>query len=109
MRFAYNGVTSSRQAMRASAIEFLDNLMSARLKRAVLPVLVAGGLRAPAARERDDHLRRILTGSDSWLIACALDAVRELGLGAFEAEVAAQQASRDPIVREAAALALGGS
>jgi AAA family ATP:ADP antiporter len=116
MLFAYNGVVSKRQATRASAIEFLDNLLSSNLKRAVLPV-IAGEEPDPLlpherqiqpARNKEDVLRQLLSGNDSWLIACAIDAVQEMGLAGFERELAECRASRDPIVQEAAAAALGG-
>lgn len=117
MLFAYNGVISDRRALRASAIEFLDNLLSPQLKRVILPVAAESDPRALVqrgrelfqltAREREDVLRQVITGGDSWLAACAIDAVQELGLREFDAEIGAHHMSRDPILRETAAAALG--
>lgn len=115
--FAYNGVLGGNQALRANAIEFMDNLLAGRLKRAVMPVVIEvtreiPGRVVPRDRpvdpaERDEYLRAILAGDDRWLVVCGIDAVRGLALTGFERDIAAHRESPHPLVREAVALAMG--
>ena len=38
---AYNGLVSEKSDLRANAIEFLDNILDARLKRLIIPIVEA--------------------------------------------------------------------
>jgi AAA family ATP:ADP antiporter len=117
--FAYNGIMSQRPTLKASAIEFLDNTLAPGLKRAVLPVAAETSLKTLAARGRelyqleppgrDRALRDVLAGSDAWLVACAIDAVRELHLANFGPDIAPLRAHPQPVVREMAQLVANGS
>src|SRR5262249_51525935 len=100
MLVAYNGIRSSQRALRANAIEFLDNLLQPDFKRLLFPILeetlLAGfaGKAGPSVRLPDTsnsaYLRYLIQGRDAWLKTIALYAV-----GSFKLSELA------PLVREA--------
>ncbi len=100
MLVAYNGIRSSQPALRANAIEFLDNLLQPDFKRLLFPILeetlLAGfaGKAGPSVRLPDTsnsgYLRYLIQGRDAWLKTIALYAV-----GSFKLSELA------PLVREA--------
>ena len=100
MLVAYNGIRSSQPALRANAIEFLDNLLQPDFKRLLFPILeeslFAGfGGKAPRSISVPDtsnsgYLRYLIQGRDAWLKTIALYAV-----GSFKLSELA------PLVREA--------
>ncbi len=85
MYAAYRGITSANKNLRASAIEFLDNVLSKDVKQLLLPLLDPS---APAnivqvgqkqfgwnIETVPDALAALITGPDDWLRACALFAL----------------------------------
>jgi hypothetical protein len=73
-----------RPALRANAIEFLDNLIEPRLSAQVLPLLEEG-MKPDASEDRrlsrEDALQLLVEGDDEWLQTIA----RELaGKGGFD-------------------------
>ena len=112
---AYQGIVSPRKALRASAIEFLDNVLKGDTKRYLLPILdqvsqeelIRKGNElfgieladAPAA------LRRLLDGRDPWIKACALYFAIENYPREFAADIARAAGDPDPVVKETATLA----
>jgi hypothetical protein len=114
---AYRGMQSEDPAMRAHAIELLDNLLDRRLRRVVVPAL--DKLRVP--RERNgfeiETLRALGADEDPWLRACALYIIGERtgapfdGDGDHDLERIVNDALQDPDprVREAAARLTGAS
>jgi len=103
---AYHGFRSADRRLRASALEFLDNVLPRHRKALLLPLLErsAGGRpgarpgRTPGVEEAHDAL---LGDADPWLRACAA-----FDTPAHEALLRAVREDPDPIVREAAAAAL---
>jgi AAA family ATP:ADP antiporter len=113
---AYLGIVSDRKAMRASAVEFLDNLLKSDLKKYLLPIVdeVSMDLAARRGRElfgiaiftRDEAVRFVLESADPWLRACAIFAAGDSVSGEVEERVRAAARDSDRIVRETAQLML---
>jgi ATP:ADP antiporter, AAA family len=112
MYSAFLGVTGSRKSARASAIEFLDNVLGKNIKKYLLPILDPEaidiamrngqklfGLRIHSFNEALIHLIR---GKDPWLKACAIYAAG--ASQASEIVTAIEEARNDPnrVVRETA-------
>lgn len=79
---AYRGITSTNKTLRASGIEFLDNILSKEVKQLLMPILDPS---APAnvvqvgqkqfglnIETVPDALAALITGPDDWLRACAI-------------------------------------
>lgn len=64
-----------RPAMRASAIEFLDNLLDARLKEMVIPLLEGGGPHPARSLSRQTVFGTLMNGEDPWLSTIAMELV----------------------------------
>jgi AAA family ATP:ADP antiporter len=100
MLVAYNGIRSTQPNLRASAVEFLDNLLQPDFKRLLFPILEetslasfagkADGSRRLSEKSNSTYLRYLLQGRDAWLKTIALYAV-----GSFRMTELA------PLVREA--------
>ncbi len=112
MYYAYLGITSTRQEVRANAVEFLDNVLAPNLKRFIIPIVENGSLetlmelgRAQFEIQPPDEqecLRSLLSVPDDWLRACALFLIAELRDRTHTASVTQLLQSEDPIVRETA-------
>ncbi len=79
---AYIGIFSERPILKANAIEFLDNILSLKLKESLIPILETyskrktlnkypKNLKAKILTE-PEVLNRLIQVNDSWLTACAL-------------------------------------
>jgi ATP/ADP translocase/HEAT repeat protein len=78
---AYNALTGTRADRKTAAIEFLDNVLPARLKSVILPLLEesspevlivhAEQLFGIKPLNRQDALRRLASRPESWLGMCA--------------------------------------
>jgi DNA-binding phage protein len=89
---AYLGVRSPLKSIRASSVEFLDNVLPKELAATLLPVLESAGAARFAevakrvaglkAEDRVDLVRRLLRGSDPWLRDVA---ARTVGVDRLEA------------------------
>jgi hypothetical protein len=121
-------LTSSAPALRANAVEVLDNLLDADEKRRLLPIVEAVGERSldAAVRNRslervlergtelyalerkkpDEWLHDLLRGDDEWLCVCALHVVMQLGQRRLLDDVAVHVGSKSAVVRETALMAL---
>ncbi len=112
---AQRGVRSPVRSVRASALEFLENILPARLKLPIVPLLdpPPRGL-APIAAERFpkslndrvDVLRYLLTGDDPWLKACAVYCVTPDDPAPLPSLVRQASLDADPIVRQTAETAM---
>ncbi len=125
----WGNLTSSAPALRANAVEVLDNLLDADDKRRLLPIVEAAGERsldnaaANRALERvlergtelytlerkkpEEWLQELLRGDDEWLCVCALHVVKQLSQRRLIDDVAVHVRARSPLVRETAFLSLG--
>ncbi len=77
MSDAYHGVLSGNRALRAHAIEFLDNVVDRRLGGPLARALEERHERRPLGRS--EILERLTDNGNSWLRACALAC--EAGMG----------------------------
>jgi ATP/ADP translocase/HEAT repeat protein len=125
----WGNLRSASPVARANAIEVLDNLVDGDEKRSLLPLVeamaeladddqAASGrslarlLEDGAAHYRlerrppDQWLKQLLSGTDEWLVVCALFTVTELGLVDVHDEVSAHLRHKNPVVRETALSAL---
>ncbi|MFO7653979.1 MAG: Npt1/Npt2 family nucleotide transporter [Candidatus Krumholzibacteriia bacterium] len=114
---AYQGLVSGRRVLRASAQEFLDNLLDGEIKRFVLPLVdepegrrtqdEAAGLFALGIRDRAGALQALLSGDETWLRCCAIAACRSSDPAPVWRAVAAAAGSGEPLVAETARWRLG--
>ncbi|UCE25032.1 MAG: HEAT repeat domain-containing protein [Candidatus Zixiibacteriota bacterium] len=113
---AYLGIVSSRQDQRASAIEFLDNLLKSNVKRYLLPILDESSVDKIIRKgqdlfgirfaDKDEALLALIDGRDHWLKVCAIYCCRDQKSDRINKAVEAALHDREPIVRETAALVL---
>ncbi len=109
---AYNGLRSQRLHLRASAIEFLDNLLLPSLKQLLFPILeesaadtfLANGSQRFGLQHktRIAYLEECIAGRDTWLQAISLYVAGELGLVELAAAVRSAGTSESPLIRETA-------
>ncbi|MGD9344214.1 MAG: Npt1/Npt2 family nucleotide transporter [Candidatus Aminicenantes bacterium] len=113
---AYLGLKSRTAKLKAIAIEFLDNILDARLKRILIPIVEAGrpellsksGTRR-ARKEITEELeciRSLLSSHDNWLKACTIYLSAALYYKECYDSIQELIHSDDPIVRETAQLYL---
>jgi len=115
MANAYQGLLSDKRAVRASALEFLDNLLKKRIREVLLPIVEpralpelqtqARVLFGATVETRYDALIGLLEGDDPWLKACTLCALRAEERRQLEPLVRKAQEDRHPVVQEAASRA----
>jgi AAA family ATP:ADP antiporter len=116
MYHAYLGLVHRQPGKRASALEFLENLLDRPLRQRLVPLLeaetpelaIAHGARlfGWGLDSRQEALTRLLEGPDTWLRVCAAHSLAgEAHPGAL-AQLRRLEADPDPVVRETAALAL---
>lgn len=113
---AYLGLVHRQPGTRASALEFLENVLERGFRERLMPLLepgpeervIAHGQRLFGNRleSRAAALDRLLGGGDAWLRACAVHSL--LGENSPQALARARRLREDPhpAVREAAALVL---
>jgi AAA family ATP:ADP antiporter len=109
---SWNGLVHGRPAVRAAALEFLENLLSQEHKETVLPLIEAATPEEVYARGKtlfdlpevslDTALAELVTGKDAWLAACAVTMVGTLGLAELRPIVESVQTHPDPVTRESA-------
>jgi ATP:ADP antiporter, AAA family len=112
---AYLGLVSREASQRASALEFIDNVLERTTKERLIPLLDYISLEVAVKQgrslfqrqidSRSNALEFLLGERDDWLRACAA-----FSAGAEAPETPAAAARRSPreMVREAAAVALSG-
>ncbi len=116
MYHAYLGFVSPERAIRASALEFLDNILDREMKDQLIPILdpvsvedavLAGrGLFGGTVGGAEDALTQLIRGNDPWLQACAIHCVAEIGSSEVVHLVAGYRQDSVPIVSETAELVL---
>lgn len=113
---AYLGIISQRKDLRASAIEFLDNVLKKEVKRYLFPIVdsitvdskiqrgeALFGLRI---KDREAAVAYLIRGSDPWLKTCALFTLRDHDSEKLRKLAAECVGDPDPVVRETARLVL---
>ncbi|MEW6751204.1 MAG: HEAT repeat domain-containing protein [Candidatus Latescibacterota bacterium] len=116
MHHAYLGLVSGRPLLRASALEFLDNLLAREVKERLVPLLDADSPEALRRHSealvgrristRTQALHYLLAGRDPWLRACAAYSARDSASQTERRMVRGALLDPDPRVQEAARLAL---
>ena len=109
---AYNGLRSQRSDLRASAIEFLDNLLLPNMKQLLFPILeesAADSLLAFGSRHfglqhksRVAYLEQCITGHDTWLRTISIYVAGDLGLVQLAGAVRSARSSDSPMIRHTA-------
>ena len=111
---AHDGLRSGDSAVRANAVEFLDNVLEPQqLRQQLLPLFddqVTPAQRAAAAvgvvgattSTPEEAVRTLLASEDSWMRSCGLFAIGTLELRELEPELDRALAGGDPLEREAA-------
>jgi ATP:ADP antiporter, AAA family len=113
---AYVGVRSSNPAVRANALEFLDNVLEPPLWNVLVPVLdsqvsiaeridLANRLVGAPLENAQQAVATLLASDDPWLRSCAIGAVATLGLRSLAPELKRYESSPDPLVRQSVAAA----
>ena len=113
---AYLGYVSGEPRTRASALEFLDNVLSRELQELLVPLLDASSPEAVAShgerhfgthlRTRQEAIGFLLRSSDPWLRACAAYASSGTDPGESWDGARAMRHDPDPVVRETVDLVL---
>ena len=113
---AYLGVVSKHRKVRANAIEFLDNLLSADMKRYILPIIdeVTPDFMTQKGRDlfklkldsEEEGLCCLIKGPNVWLKVCAIYNVPRLKTEKLIELVKNMQNDKDPMVRETVKLVL---
>jgi AAA family ATP:ADP antiporter len=109
---AYNGVRSQQTHVRASAIEFLDNLLRPDIKQLLFPILeesAADALLAHGSRHfglqhksRVAYIEQCIEGRDLWLQAISLYVAGDLGLVELAPAIRLASSSENPMIRQTA-------
>jgi ATP/ADP translocase/HEAT repeat protein len=113
---AYLSIVSDRKIERAKALEFLENLLNANIKRYVLPILdeISPDVTVQKGRElfklgistEEEGLCALIKGRNVWLKVCALYNVKNGKSEQVMSLVKGCVSDPDPMVRETAKLAL---
>jgi AAA family ATP:ADP antiporter len=114
---AYVGVRSTSSAVRANALEFLDNVLKPELRRVLVPLLdtqvsmderiaIADRLVGAPLETTEQAVETLLASADPWLRSCAVYAVGALQLRNLEPHLHKFEASSDPALRDSVHAAL---
>jgi AAA family ATP:ADP antiporter len=114
---AYVGVRSANPAVRANALEFLDNVLKPELRRLLVPLLdsqvsldekiaLADRLVGAPLETTEQAVGTLLASEDPWLRSCAVYAVGVLHLQNLEPELHKFEAAPDPALRDSVHAAL---
>ena len=111
---AHAGLCSDDSAVRANAVEFLDNVLEPQqLRQQLLPLfddqvtpaqraVAAGSVVGATMSTPEEAVRTLLASEDSWMRSCGLFAIGTLELRELEPELDRALAGADPLEREAA-------
>jgi len=113
---AYLGLASVKTALKANAIEFLDNVLETDLKKLIVP-LVETSRPEVLAKERyllskykipteENAIRSILSADDNWIKACTLYLIAVKGQVKYADIIKKLTQASDPVVRETAEFSL---
>ena len=114
MHSAHDGLLSADPAVRANAVEFLDNVLEPQqLRHQLLPLFddqvttaqraaLAGSVVGATMNTPQEAISTLLASEDSWMRSCGLFAIGTLQLRELEPELDRALAGADPREREAA-------
>lgn len=113
---AYVGLRSANLAIRANALEFLDNVLKPELRHVLVPLLdshvtiderigMANRLVGAPLETAQQAVETLLASEDVWLRSCAVYAVGALQLHALEPELRRFEEASDPVLRQSVSTA----
>lgn len=113
---AYLGLASNKATLKANAIEFLDNVLEASLKKMIVPLVETSRPEVLAKESymfsrfkiptEEDAIRSILVGDDNWLKACTLYLIATIRQEKYADAIEKLTEASDSIVRETAEFSL---
>jgi len=113
---AYQGILSDKKTLRASGIEFLENLLQKEAKEFLMPIfeesapaeIVNRGKRLFKVQinNMETGYTHLLRGDDPWLKACALFAANISASNELKRLAEEMRSDAEPLVRETAVLVL---
>jgi AAA family ATP:ADP antiporter len=114
---AYVGLRSANAAVRANALEFLDNVLKPELRRVLVPLLdsqismeermtMANRLVGAPLETTEQAVSTLLASEDPWLRSCGVYAVGVLHLHKLEPELHKFGTAADPALRDSVQTAL---
>ncbi len=112
----YLGINSNRQELKMNAVEFLDNILSFKFKRVIIPIIESSSWEslkqyAPLKDKIKEFsgayaLKTLIEQDDNWLKSCALFMVSEKEISNREELIRTYITFPNAIVRETAKFAL---
>jgi AAA family ATP:ADP antiporter len=110
---AHRALHSTDAPARANALELLDNVLKAPLRRLIVPLVdgqvsleeraaLAERLIGVSLDTREEAVATLAGCPDAWLRSCAAQIIGVLGLRSFEARLDGWRDDPDPLLREAA-------
>jgi hypothetical protein len=113
---AYQGILSDKKTLRASGIEFLENLLRKEVKEFLVPILEESSSAEMINRGRrlfkvkitdwEEGIKHLIRGDDPWLKACALFGVDISASNELKRLAEEMRSDAEPLVRETALLVL---
>jgi AAA family ATP:ADP antiporter len=107
---AYLGITSRKSTLRAEAVEFLDNVLKADLKKIIIPIAETTPTEVLMAKIRElfgfdlpseeECIHLLLGGDDNWLKVCTLYYIAEMNYTKYLEFVPKFDSDPAPLVRE---------
>lgn len=116
IQLVHANLDSENRAIRANALEVVDNVLHKDEARWLLPLLEDIGLEQKVDKGREcfsterrtaaQWLDRLVVDSDPWMITCTLHHVAEHRMGRFIPRLRQHLSATDPLVRETAVVSL---
>ncbi len=117
MKSVYLALRSTNRALRANALELLDNVLSPALRELVVPLFdgqvtlaervdLANKLVGTSVDSPEEAALTMLASEDPWLKSCGVYAAGVLRLDALRPQIAQLVSASDPLLRETARTAL---
>lgn len=113
---AYQGIVSGQRELQANAIEFLDTLLKAELKKYILPIVDKRPSESIISIGKElfnikpvgfsESLAGLIQGEDRWLRACAIYATREIDSEPLEKLIKIAADDSDELINKTASYVL---
>lgn len=111
MHSAYVGLQSPNAAVRANALEFLDNILKPQVRHLFVPLLdsqvtirervaIANRLLGTTVDTREQAVAALIASDDPWLRSCGVYAIGMLRLTSLAHELDKLEDTEDPLLRE---------
>ncbi|NIM98004.1 MAG: hypothetical protein GTO24_07990 [candidate division Zixibacteria bacterium] len=110
MHNAYLGITSQKPNLRAEAVEFLDNVLKADLKKIIVPIVETTPTEVPVKTIRElfgfglpseeECIHLLLEGDDNWLKVCTLYFIAEMNYHRYLDSISRLTSDPDPLIKE---------